>query len=250
MYFYIDKIAFSVFGKDIYWYGIIIALAILVCMFLAKKQNKTYGIKYDDIENFALITIPFCIIGARLYYVLFNLSYYSKNFLDIFKIWNGGLAIYGGIIAAVLTAFVYCKKLKINILDLLDACAPYLALGQAIGRWGNFVNREAYGVVTNSFFRMEIINDFGKLISVHPTFLYESIGLIIIFMVLIKTNRKYKGEITLKYFAGYGFIRFFIEYLRTDSLMFFNIKVSMLLSLVLFIVSVTLLIKNRHKKTA
>ncbi len=249
LYFNINKIAISVFGRDIYWYGIIIAFAILLCMFLAKKQNKTYGIKYETIENFALITIPFSIIGARFYYVLFNFDYYSKNLIDIFKIWNGGIAIYGGIIAAVITAYIYCKKLKVNFLDLLDACAPYLALGQAIGRWGNFVNREAYGSVTNSFFRMEILNEYGKLVSVHPTFLYESIGLLVIFIILIKTNRKYSGEITLKYFAGYGFIRFFIEYLRTDSLMLGSIKISMLLSLIIFIISLTLLlVKKRPEK--
>lgn len=187
------------------------------------------------------------IIGARIYYVIFSFSEYKDNLLDIFKIWNGGLAIYGGIIAAVITAIVYCKIIKIKLSDLLDSCAMYLALGQAIGRWGNFVNREAYGTITDLFFRMEILTEYGNYISVHPTFLYESIGLIIIFGVLKLTKRKFSGQLTLMYFAGYGILRFFVEYLRADSLMFENIKVSMLLSGVLFIVSTAILVTQNVK---
>lgn len=241
LYFNINKVAFNILGKDIYWYGIIIALAIILCFFLVKKDNGKYGIKYDDIEEFVFITIPFAIIGARLYYVLFSFDDYKNNLIDIIKIWHGGLAIYGGIIAAVVSAVVYCKVKRIKLFDLLDSCAAYLALGQAIGRWGNFVNREAYGAVTDSFFRMKILDEYGKYISVHPTFLYESVGLIIIFIVLKFIKRKYSGEITLIYFAGYGLLRFFVEYLRADSLMIGDIKVSMLLSGILFLISAIIL---------
>ena len=247
LYFNINNVAFNLFGKDIYWYGIIIALAIVLCFILVKKDNGKYGVKYGDIENFALIAIPISIIGARLYYVLFSFTDYKNNLIDILKIWNGGLAIYGGIIAAVITAIIYCKVTKINLLDLLDSCAPYLALGQAIGRWGNFVNREAYGAVTNSIFRMEILNECGEYISVHPTFLYESLGLIIIFAILKLLKREFSGQLSLVYFAGYGILRFMVEYLRADSLMLGNIKVSMLLSGILFIVSVVILVMQSVK---
>jgi len=253
LYFNIDNVAFNVLGRDIYWYGIIIAVGILICFFLAKKDDGKYGIKYEIVENFAICAIPFSIIGARLYYVLFKFEDYKNNLIDIFKIWNGGLAIYGGIIAAVITAVVYCRITKIKLLDLLDYCAPFLALGQAIGRWGNFINREAYGAVTDSFFRMEILNEYGDYISVHPTFLYESIGLIIIFIALRIIKREYSGKITLCYFAGYGLLRFFVEYLRADSLMMGNIKVSMLLSGILFITALASLIyfkrKEKYEKT-
>jgi len=248
LYFNINKVAFNVFGRNIYWYGIIIALGIAICFALAKKDDGRYGIKYITIENFALIAIPFSIVGARLYYVFFSFEEYRNNLVDIIKIWNGGLAIYGGIIAAIITAIIYAKITKVKLLDILDYCAPFLAIGQAIGRWGNFVNREAYGAVTNSFFRMEILNEYGEYISVHPTFLYESLGLIIIFIILRKLKRKFSGEITLVYFAGYGFLRFFVEYLRTDSLMIGNIKVSMLLSGILFVSSVVILRIKRTNK--
>jgi len=230
IYLNINKIAFSIGDINIHWYGIIIALAVILCFFLAYKNNNKYGIKYSDIENCMLITLPLAIIGARLYYVVFSWDYYKNNLFEIIKIWNGGLAIYGGIITAILVIFIYSKKKNIKVLSFLDFLAPLVALGQAIGRWGNFINREAYGSITDSLFRMEILLNSEEYISVHPTFLYESIGLITIFFFLYFKKRKYEGQKLSWYFILYGALRFGIEYLRTDSLYLGSIKISMLVS--------------------
>lgn len=230
IYLNINKIAFSIGDINIHWYGIIIALAVILCFFLAYKNDNKYGIKYSDIENCMLITLPLAIIGARLYYVVFSGDYYKNNLFEIIKIWNGGLAIYGGIITAILVIFIYSKKKSIKVLSFLDFLAPLVALGQAIGRWGNFVNREAYGSITDSLFRMEILLNSGEYISVHPTFLYESVGLLAIFFFLYFTKRKYEGQKLSWYFILYGILRFGIEYLRADSLYLGNVKISMLVS--------------------
>ena len=226
-----SRVAFTVAGKEIYWYGIIIAFAVLLCLFLAYKNNNKYGIKYSDIENCMLIALPLAIIGARLYYVIFSWNYYKNNLSEIIKIWNGGLAIYGGILTAVLVIYIYCKKKRISVLSFLDFLSPLVALGQAIGRWGNFVNREAYGSITDSLFRMEILLNNGEYISVHPTFLYESVGLLAIFFLLYFTKRKYEGQKLAWYFILYGVLRFGIEYLRADSLYLGSIKISMIVSI-------------------
>ena len=169
--------------------------------------------------------------------MIFNLNYYTSNPLEILDFRNGGLAIYGGIIGAVITIIVFCKIKKVNILNLTDYIAPIIPLGQAIGRWGNYINIEAYGAETNLPLKMEIIEN-GVTKYVHPTFLYESVGNFILFLILLKIskNRKFSGQITFLYFIGYAFIRFFIEGLRTDSLMMGNIRVSQLLSLIIFII--------------
>ena len=181
IYLNINKVAFSIGSINIHWYGIIIAFAVLLCLFLAYKNNDKYGIKYEYVENCMLIALPIAILGARLYYVIFSWDYYKNHIDEIIKIWHGGLAIYGGILTAILVIWIYCKKKSIKVFDFLDFLAPLVALGQAIGRWGNFVNREAYGAITNSFFKMEILLNNGEYIAVHPTFLYESIGLFVIF---------------------------------------------------------------------
>ncbi|MBE5812667.1 MAG: prolipoprotein diacylglyceryl transferase [Clostridiales bacterium] len=240
IYLNINKIAFSIGDIHIYWYGIIIACAVLICLFLACKNNNKYGIKYSDIENCMLIALPLAILGARLYYVAFSWDYYKNNLSEIIKIWNGGLAIYGGILTAILVIWIYSKKKKIKVLSFLDFLAPIVPLGQAIGRWGNFVNREAYGSVTNSLFRMEILLNSGEYISVHPTFLYESLGLLVIFFFLYFTKRKYEGQKLAWYFILYGVLRFGIEYLRADSLYWGGIKISMLVSAGLIIVGCVL----------
>ena len=240
IYLTINNIAFSIGDIHIHWYGIIIAFAVLLCLFLAYKNNNQYGIKYSDIENCMLITLPLAIIGARLYYVVFSWDYYKNNLSEIIKIWNGGLAIYGGILTAILVIWIYCKKKKINALSFLDFLAPLVALGQAIGRWGNFVNREAYGSVTDSLFRMEILLNTGEYISVHPTFLYESLGLLAIFFFLYFTKRKYEGQKLSWYFILYGALRFGIEYLRTDSLYLGVIKISMIVSIILLIMGLVI----------
>ena len=233
IYLNINKIAFSIGNIHIYWYGIIIAFAVLLCLFLAYKNNNKYGIKYADVENCMLISLPLAIIGARIYYVIFSWDYYKNSLSEIIKIWNGGLAIYGGILTAILVIYIYCKKKRISVLSFLDFLAPLVALGQAIGRWGNFVNREAYGSITDSLFRMEILLNNGEYISVHPTFLYESVGLLTIFFLLYFTKRKYEGQKLAWYFILYGVLRFGIEYLRADSLYLGSIKISMIVSMVL-----------------
>lgn len=230
----IDPVAFSIFGKDIYWYGLIITVGIAIALFLVWKNRENQKIKWDDITDFVLYAIPIGIICARLYYVIFNWDYYGNNLIDIFKIWNGGLAIYGGIIGGIITAFVFCKRRKISFLDLCDYCAPYLAFCQSVGRWGNFVNREAYGQITNSFLKMGIFNEATKeYIFVQPTFLYESICTFIIFIILLRINKskKFSGQSFYIYMILYGIARACIEGLRSDSLYIGTIRVSQALSL-------------------
>lgn len=223
----INPIMFNMFGINIYWYAFLIVFSIILGIIICKKNEGKFGIKFDNILDLLIYVLPISIICARLYYVIFSINLYWQNPLAIFNIRDGGLAIYGGIIGAVITILIYCKKKKISTLDVLDYVAPCLALGQCIGRWGNFFNVEAHGEVTKCIFRMGIIEN-GNYIEVHPTFLYESIGTLIIFIVLmiLQRKRKFKGQITYIYLVMYSFIRALIENLRTDSLMFMNFRVS------------------------
>lgn len=199
-----------------------------------------------------LFVLPISIICARIYFIIFKLDYFIANPSEIFNIRNGGLAIYGGIIGAIVTIIVFCKKKKIKVLDVLDYIAPYLALGQAIGRWGNFFNGEAHGTQTQSFFRMGITEN-GNYIQVHPTFLYESVCTFIIFIILYKlrNKRKYEGQLTYIYFFLYGIARTIIEGFRTDSLMLGSFRISQILSIVLTIIFGSILLykrlKNKHE---
>lgn len=247
--FELNRVAFSFMNIDIYWYAIFIVVAFAIGIILCKKDNGKYNIKFDDILELLLFVIPISIICARLYFVIFKLDYYIKNPIEIVNIKNGGLAIYGGIIGAIITIIIFCKIKKIKILDMLDYIAPYLPLGQAIGRWGNFFNGEAHGTQTNSLFRMGIIEN-GSYIQVHPTFLYESICTFIIFLILfIKRNKRdYQGQLTYMYFFLYGIVRAIIEGLRTDSLMLGNYKISQILSILLSITfGIILIYKKRNK---
>lgn len=232
--FDINPIAFSIGNKDIYWYGIIITLGIVLALFLAWKNKENQKIKWDDLTDFVIFALPIGIICARLYYVVFKWNYYSQNLMDIFKIWNGGLAIYGGVIGGIVTALVFCKLRKINFLELCDYCAPYLALCQSVGRWGNFVNREAYGQITESFLKMGIYDGVtSSYIFVQPTFLYESICTFIIFIILTKINKnkKFAGQSFFLYMILYGLARALIEGFRNDSLYLGEIRISQALSL-------------------
>ena len=249
---FIPRVAFTIGNVDIYWYAIIITFAIIVGFIWAKVNNGKYNIKYDDVFNLSLFMIPIAILSARAYYVIFNLDYYLKSPSKIFNLRNGGIAIYGALIGAVITIIVFCKIKKINMIDLMDYLAPIIPLSQAIGRWGNYINIEAYGCETNSFIKMQIIEK-GVTKFVHPTFLYESLGNFILFFILwrISKKRKFKGQIVCLYFIGYSFIRFWVEGLRTDSLMLGSIRISQLLSAILFIVlvisySVIFVKKNRN----
>ena len=233
----IPRVAFNIFGINIYWYGIIIVTGIIIALLLCKRDDGKYDISFSTILDLSIYIIPISIICARIYYVVFNFEPYQENFLKVFDFRTGGLAIYGGIIGAIITIFTYCKIKKINFLDILDYLAPYLALGQCIGRWGNFINIEAYGTETDLPWRMGIWET-GIYKEVHPTFLYESIATFLIFILLfsIRNKRKYKGQITCLYLTLYGIARAIIEGLRIDSLMLQNVRISQILSIALFVV--------------
>ena len=249
---FISRVAFTIAGIDIYWYAVLIVSAIVIGIIWSLLKSGRYNIKFDTILDLCIFMIPISILCARTYYVIFNLNYYTSNPLEILDFRNGGLAIYGGIIGAVITIIVFCKIKIVNILNLTDYIAPIIPLGQAIGRWGNYINIEAYGTETDLPLKMEVIEN-GVTKYVHPTFLYESVENFILFLILLKVskNKKFSGQITFLYFIGYAFIRFFIEGLRTDSLMMGNIRVSQLLSLIIFIICTVVYIviaKNKRIK--
>lgn len=260
--FELRRWAFEVFNIKVYWYGIIIALAFMTAVVLAIRCCKKYKIEPDTILDLVLITAPAAIIFARLFYVVFSWDQYKDNLIDIFKIRDGGLAIYGGVIGALLAAWIYTNKKKIPFLHLVDFSAPYLVLGQAIGRWGNFVNQEAFGTATTLPWRMNgdipdaVLGNLPEMLDlslwgVHPAFLYESLWNIAVFTILIflRDRKKVDGEVISMYFILYGIGRFFIEGLRTDSLMLGSFRVSQLLSILLVLVFTTLFAYNRMKKT-
>ena len=205
---------------------------------------------WDDLVDLVLFMIPVGIVCARLYYCAFKWDYYSTHLLEIIKIWHGGLAIYGGVIGGVIAGFIFCKIRKKQFLDVADFCIPYLAMCQSIGRWGNFVNAEAHGINTDSFFKMGILNsEINPMEYFHPTFLYESICTFLIFLILLFVDKKKKfiGQAFYLYFILYGIARYFIEGLRTDSLYIANtdIRVSQLLSMVLVFIFTVLYMYKR-----
>ena len=249
-------------GNGVYWYGVLISLGVILALLFCAKQAPKYGIKEDTIYEFVIWALPFSLIGARLYYVIFYLNLYldENGALDWGKaiaIWDGGAAIYGGIIAAVIVLVIFAKAKKISIGALMDVGAMGLFIGQAIGRWGNFFNREAFGAETTLPWRMRLWTSATEYIEVPPTFLYESLWNLLGFLILwrlVSKLRRFDGENACFYFAWYAFGRFWIEGLRTDSLYLFDwtwfgqpIRVSQLLSLVLFIAAVAVLIVMRRK---
>ena len=240
-----SKVAFTLFGREIHWYGIIIALAFLVAAFYVTRRAPRFGISGDDVIDALLFAVPVAIIFARLYYVLFNLQEFTRpDGEKVWEIWNGGIAIYGALIGGVLTIFVISlvrKKRKLNFLAFMDLAAPGLLIGQCIGRWGNFINREAFGTATSLPWAMSIGGGNG----VHPTFLYESLWCLAGFFVLhyLFSKRKFNGQVVLMYAAWYGFGRSFIEGLRSDALMLgeTGLRVSQVLSVILCLASLVLL---------
>jgi len=246
--FTIDPIAFSFFGLGVHWYGIIIVTGFILAFSLANRDSKTFNIKQNDISDLLLVVAPFSIIGARLYYVAFEWSNYKNNLLEVFNIRNGGLAIYGGILTAVLVTYIFTKRRKMNMWELFDFLIPYVALAQSIGRWGNFVNQEAHGVETSLPWRMEIFNPLNmQRVAVHPTFLYESLWNLGLFLFLLWFRRKKKneGEVFTLYLALYGLARFFIEGMRTDSLYIGIFRVSQMLAGLFFIAGITIFFVRR-----
>ena len=254
----IDPVAIHI-GHGIYWYGIILAAAMLAGLYFCMKQSKHYGLTEDNVMDMVLWAVPCCIIGSRIYYVLFYLDLYRKadGSLDwgaMLRIWDGGLAIYGTVIVGVLVALIYTKRHKIPFFAMTDLAVMGLMLGQIIGRWANFINREAFGTETTLPWRMKLWVTSYTSIEVHPTFLYESlwnlIGLLLIVFIVSK-GRRFDGENTWFYFLWYGLGRSWIEGLRTDSLYLFNwelfgqrIRVSQALSIVMAAVAAFMLVYN------
>ncbi|GKQ43046.1 prolipoprotein diacylglyceryl transferase [Companilactobacillus sp. RD055328] len=253
----LNPIAFSFGGLQIHWYGLIIATGAFLGVMWAMNEAQKQNIDSEKIIDMVLWIAPFALIGARLYYVLFELPFYLSHPEEIIKIWHGGIAIYGGLLAALAVVIIFCRRNQISPWKMLDIAAPSVMLGQIIGRWGNFMNQEAFGAVTSHHFLISLhLPDFvinQMLISGQyrqPTFLYESvwnlIGLVII--LIIRQRGLFKqGDIILSYVTWYAFGRFFIEGMRTDSLYIFGVfRVSQLLSVVLFFGAIGIMI-YRHR---
>lgn len=264
---------FTVFGFWIAFYGVCIAIGVMAGIMMAARMAKVTGQNPDIYWDFAIYAIIFSVIGARLYYVAFQWDYYKDDLMQIFNTRNGGLAIYGAVIGAFLTGFVYCKIKKLNPLQIIDTGVYGLILGQAIGRWGNFINREVFGGYSDGLFAMRIpvsavrdrsditadisahMSDATNYIQVHPTFLYESIWnlFILLLMLLVYKKLKFHGENILLYLGGYGLGRFVIEGIRTDRLLIpgTNIAISQLIGIVCFVGAVVVDVVVRlvmHKK--
>ena len=238
--FTVNEVAFTIFGRDVAWYGVIIAIGMVIAVgYIMWRTTQYKGIKPDDVIDFALFVIVFGVIGARLYYVIFDPTPSYHSFIDVIAIWEGGLAIYGGIIAGAITAIIVCLVKKIHIPCFFDMLAPAVMIAQSIGRWGNFVNGEAYGGVTDIFIRMELNG-----VCVHPTFLYESLWNLVGFILLnvFYNKRKFDGQIVLGYLTWYGLGRGFIEGLRTDSLYIGPLRVSQLVGFISFAVALGIMI--------
>lgn len=238
-----DPIAFRVFGIGVGWYGILIGLGMVLGVVVATYRAKAENLPEDIIIDLAIIAVPIAVLFTRLYYVAFNWDYYGQYPKEILNFRQGGLAIHGGIIGGVLAGYFFCRYKKIGFWKLADICAPSLILGQAIGRWGNYVNQEAYGRPTDLPWGIMIDG-----VKVHPTFLYESLWNFAVFFFLLyyTKKKKFEGEIFLNYLILYSFARFFIEGLRTDSLMIGPIRTAQLISIL--IIAGALLLRNILKR--
>lgn len=240
---------------SIYWYSIILLLAFLIGAFLALKESKKFQIESEEMYNLFFYLVPIVLIGARIYFVIFHFDYYQDNLIDIFKVWEGGLAIHGGIIAGIIFIIIYTKKHHLNTFQITDILVVSLILGQAIGRWGNFFNSEAHGPETTlSYLQSLHIPNFiihGMYIEgnyYQPTFFYESIWCLLgfIILLLIRKLRTIKlGQITSIYLIWYGIGRFAIEVLRTDSLMLGKFKIAEIISIIMIIVGIFLFITQK-----
>ncbi len=244
-----NPVAFSIFGLDIMWYAILITSGIIIATAICCLRAPSHGLTSDQILNFVIICIPAAIIGARAYYVLFNWDYYAGDIMKIINIRGGGLAIHGGLLVGLGVAALLCYFWKVRPLNLMDLIVPSVALGQAIGRWGNYFNSEAHGGPTDLPWAVMINGQ-----SCHPTFLYESIWCFILFILLlcIDKHRKFEGQVFLLYGILYSLERFFVEALRTDSLMIGPFKQAQVISLCVIIVFVItyIILNKRNKKRA
>ncbi len=244
-----SRVAFNVLGKDIYWYGIIIAAGFLLAVIYAMRRAPSFGLNEDNILDMLFVAVPLAIVCARLYYCIFYWDLYRDNPIAILYVWEGGLAIYGGVIGAVIGVAIFCRVKKLPIGPLLDVGSLGLLIGQMIGRWGNFMNREAHGAITDGFFKMGIADAAGNVTYYQPTFLYESVWNLVGFVALhfYSKRRKFDGEVFLLYLAWYGLGRAWIEGLRTDSLYLFNtgIRVSQLLAALSCVAAIAVLVYVR-----
>ncbi len=255
-----NPVAFSFGNITVYWYSLFMLTAFFVGILLVKNEAKRHkSIDINNLYNYFFYLIPVTIIGARLYYVIFEWHAYQENLLEIFAVWHGGLAIHGGVLAGLIFTIFYTKKHHINIFRFMDLIVPSLVLGQAIGRWGNFFNQEAYGpiIALSKLKAMHIPNFIIEGMKIggyyhHPTFLYESITCLVCFIILFVLRKYYKnlkvGLLCGIYFVVYGIERFFVEGLRTDSLMLANIKVAQLVSIIMFLVGIVFIITSFIKK--
>ena len=243
--FTLSRVACTVLGKDIYWYGIIICAGFILAALYVNSRTKDFGITSDNLTDCLIICVPLGIICARIYYVVFEWGYYAQHPGEIIAIWKGGIAIYGGIIGTLIGLFVYSRVKKLSLASLCDLAAFGLLIGQCIGRWGNFINGEAHGGPTTLPWGMTID---GQSM-VHPTFLYESLWNLAGFVLLhfYSKKRRFKGEIALLYAAWYGAGRAWIEGLRTDSLYIGSVRVSQLLAIISCIAAVAVLARQYHR---
>lgn len=240
-----NPVAFEIFGLEVRWYGILITLGVILAASVATRNTKYLSMNEDLVIDFLLFALPASIIGARLYYVIFNYDFYKGDLLKMINIRQGGLAIHGGLIAGTIVAIIFCKYKNIKIFDFLDIIATAVPLGQAIGRWGNFINQEAYGTPTTLPWAITVDG-----VKVHPTFLYESIWNIGLFIALnmIFKERKFSGQIFALYLIFYSLARFFIEGLRTDSLYFLNMRMAQLISIALIAIGIVIYIYQFKRK--
>ena len=250
-----NPVALQLGPISIRWYAICIVSGLILAVYLSMKEAPRKKINPDDIIDFILIAFPLAIVGARLYYVIFEWGYYSQHLGEIFAIWNGGIAIYGGLLTGALVLYLFSRRRLIEPIDFLDIAAPSVIIAQSIGRWGNFFNQEAYGTAVKSlnylpsFIRDQMYIDGSYR---QPTFLYESIWNLLGFLLILILRRKpqflRQGEITAFYLIWYGFGRMIIEGMRTDSLMFAGLRVSQWLSMILILVGFAIIIYQRRKK--
>ena len=253
-----NRVAFNIFGFNVYYYSLCILLGVVVAYILITREGKKQGLPKEFISDLIFYTLIIGILGARVYYCVFNLDYYLANPSEILKIYNGGLAIHGGVIAGLIFVYFYTKKKNVSFIKILDIVAPAVIIAQSFGRWGNFFNQEAHGGITtyqnlkNMHIPEFIINGMhieGKYY--YPTFFFESIWCLIGFIILMFVRRNKnlrKGFQIGFYFIWYGIGRFFIEALRTDSLMFFNLKIAQIVSLIGIIIGIIIIVTNRNKK--
>ena len=242
--------SFNLGPLSIHFYGLIIATGLMLAVVYCSKRAHQFGLTEDTLLDGVLWVTPVAILCARIYYCAFSWELYADNPISVLYIWEGGIAIYGSVIGAVLGVIVFCKIKKVRITAVLDLVSLGFLIGQSLGRWGNFFNREAFGAETESFFRMGLMKaSTGEITYYHPTFLYESVWNLTGFLVLhfLSKKRRFDGQIALGYLAWYGLGRAFIEGLRTDSLYIGNIRVSQLLAAVSCVVALGLLLMHSRK---